>query len=194
MLTTLAFRLYCDQIQRGLTAEANAPSNVWDILTEHATLIDAMFNASPSRPSMTKFEHLYGVKPNLDLLPKVGCFCVRLQEKSDRYDQKLDPLNLPGTFLGFATVRGCYGSVILTSKGTLISARHNVAYDEELMPRHDISSTNPRMRALQWLIGRGPGHQRSVGPFETHQLHHKHLHSTPPGMRQQERALTRVCK
>ena len=156
-----------DQIQRGLTAEANAPSNVWDILTEHATLIDAMVNPSPSRPSMTKFEHLYGIKPNLDLLPKVGCFCVRLQEKSDRYDQKLDPLNLPGTFLGFATVRGCYGSVILTSKGTLISARHNVAYDEELMPRHDISSTNPRMRALQWLIGRGPGHQHSVGPFET---------------------------
>lgn len=156
-----------DQIQRGLTAEANAPSNVWDILTEHAALIDSMVNPSPSLPSMTKFEHLYGVKPNLDLLPKVGCFCVRIQEKTDRFDQKLDPLNLPGTFLGFATIRGCYGSVILTSKGTLLSARYNVAYDEEYMPRHDISSTNPRMRTLQWLIGRGPGHTQQLAPFET---------------------------
>jgi hypothetical protein len=88
-----------DQIQRGLSAEANALSNVWDILTEHAALIDSMVNPSPSLPSMTKFEHLYGVKPNLDMLPKVGC--MRIQEKSDLYDQKQDQLNLPGTFFTF---------------------------------------------------------------------------------------------
>ena len=156
-----------DQIQRGLSAEANAPSNVWDILTEHASLIDSMVNPSPSQPWMTKFEHLYGIKPNLDLLPKVGCFCVRIQEKQDRHDQKLDPLNLPGVFLGFATIRGCYGSVILTDKGTLISARYNVAYDEEYMPRHDINSSNPRMKTLQWLIGRGSDHTKQLTPFET---------------------------
>ena len=155
-----------DQMQRGFSAEANAPSNVWDIITEHATLVDLMTNPSRSDPSMTKFEHLYHVVPNLDLLPPVGCFCVRIQEKKDRIDQKLDPLNLQGTFLGFATIRGCYGSVILTDKGTLVSARHNVAYDEELMPRHDLSATNPRLRALQWLIGRGPDHATSSLPFK----------------------------
>jgi hypothetical protein len=135
-----------DQLQRGLAAEGNTPSDCWDILTEHALLVNAMTSPSPTNPSVTIFEDAYGRIPDLDALPPVGCFAVRLQEKSDRHDQKLDPLNLAGTFLGFATLKGTYGSCILTDKNTIISARHQVAYDEELMPRHSIDSTNPRLK------------------------------------------------
>jgi hypothetical protein len=34
-------------------------------------------------------------------------------------------------------------------------------------PMHDISSMNSRMRTLQWLIGRAPGHTQQLAPFET---------------------------
>jgi hypothetical protein len=138
-----------DQLQRGLSAEGNIPSNCWDIVTEHASLVNAMTCPSPTNPSITIFEDAYGRIPDLDALPTVGCFAVRLQEKSDRYDQKLDPINLAGVFLGFATFRGTYGSCILTDKQTIITARHHVAYDEDLMPRQGIDSTNPRLRSLQ---------------------------------------------
>ena len=164
----LAMKKRMPRRPKALDPQDRAALTPWEVVYSDtsATLVDLMTNPSRSDPSMTKFEHLYHVVPNLDLLPPVGCFCVRIQEKKDRIDQKLDPLNLQGTFLGFATIRGCYGSVILTDKGTLVSARHNVAYDEELMPRHDLSATNPRLRALQWLIGRGPDHATSSLPFK----------------------------
>ena len=104
-------------------------------MTEHASLVNAMTCPSPTNPDITIFEDAYGRIPDLDALPTVGCFAVRLQEKPDRYDQKLDPINLAGVFLGFATFRGTYGSCILTDKQTIITARHHVAYDEDLMPR-----------------------------------------------------------
>ena len=50
----------------------------------------------------------------LDALPLVGCLAVRLEEKSFRVDQKLDAMNQPGVFVGFATLRNTFGSVILT--------------------------------------------------------------------------------
>ena len=83
-----------------------------------------MTSPSTTNPSVTIFENTYGPIPDLDALPTVGCFAVRLQEKSDRHDQKLDPLNLAGTFLGFTTLKGKYGSCILTDKNTTVAARH----------------------------------------------------------------------
>jgi len=72
-----------DQLQRGLAAEGNTPSDCWDIITEHASLVNAMTSPSPTNPSVTIFEDAYGRIPDLDALPPVGCFAVRLQEKSD---------------------------------------------------------------------------------------------------------------
>ena len=155
-----------DQLQRGLSAEGNIPSNCWDIVTEHASLVNAMTCPSPTNPDITIFEDAYGRIPDLDALPTVGCFAVRLQEKPDRYDQKLDPINLAGVFLGFATFRGTYGSCILTDKQTIITARHHVAYDEDLMPRQGIDSTNPRLRSLQWLMGRGEKASKAANNFD----------------------------
>ena len=51
------------------------------------------------------------VIPDLDALPLVGCLAVRLEEKSFRPDQKLDAMNQPGVFVGFANLRNTYGSV-----------------------------------------------------------------------------------
>ena len=62
-------------------------------------------------PSHTIFEVITRVIPDLDALPLVGCLAVRLEEKSFRADQKLDAMNRPGVFVGFANLQNTYGSV-----------------------------------------------------------------------------------
>ena len=84
-------------------------------------------------PSKTISEVITGVIPDLDALPLVGRLAVRLEEKSFRADQKLDAIDQPGVFVGFANRRNTYGSVILTDK-SLIVAGHQVAYDESTLP------------------------------------------------------------
>ena len=66
---------------------------------------------------------------------------------------KLDPSNQSGVFLGFATHKNVYGAQILTDK-SIITAKHQVAFDEKLLPFLEKDNTNSRMRHLQWLLGR----------------------------------------
>ena len=83
----------------------------------------------------------------------VGCFAARLEEKSWRTDYKLDPSNQSGVFLGYATRKNVYGAQILTDK-SVITARHQVAFDENLLPFLEKDNSNSRMKHLQWLLGR----------------------------------------
>ena len=66
--------------------------------------------------------------------------CVRIESRPQQQNQKLHPRNNPGVFLGFATLKNTYGTVIETQK-SLVVARDNCAYDEEIMPYHHNSNT-----------------------------------------------------
>ena len=68
-----------------------------------------------------------------------------------------------GIFLGFATHEGVYGSQILTSNHSIVTAKYQVAYDNDLMPLVSSDASNPRMRPLLQLLGRGPTHLKSQG-------------------------------
>ena len=84
-------------------------------------------------------------------------------ETGFRLDQKLDPVNQVGIFLGFATHEGVYGSQILTSNHSIVTAKYQVAYDNDLMPLVSSDASNPRMKPLLQLLGRGPTHLKSQG-------------------------------
>ena len=93
-------------------------------MDSYFTLVLTMTTPSRDDPSKTIFESAYGAIPNLDLLPRVGCFSVRLQPKTRLVDWKLDPKNQPGVFLGFATLkRSGYGSILLV-ENSVVLAKH----------------------------------------------------------------------
>ena len=56
-------------------------------------------------------------------------------------------------FLGFATKRNMYGAQILVQK-SVITAKHQIAYDIELFPFTEKDNSNNRMQFLQWLLNR----------------------------------------
>ena len=68
-----------------------------------------------------------------------------------------------GIFLGFATHEGVYGSQILTSNHSIVTAKYQVAYDNDLMPLVSSDASNPRMKPLLELLGRGLTHLKSQG-------------------------------
>jgi hypothetical protein len=57
-------------------------------------------------------------------------------------------------FVGFATLKKCFGGVILTGKNTHIVGNLQMAYDPLFMPYKDKPSTNPRYDALYNILGR----------------------------------------
>ena len=121
-------------MMRCFIADSNVPAIYWDFYVEHAALVNSMTYPSICDPAMTIFEAAWGVVPNLDLIPPLGCFCARLTDNSKpRSDSKLDPKNEVGVFLGFATKRNMYGAQILVQK-SIITAKHQIAYDIELFP------------------------------------------------------------
>ena len=134
-------------------ADANLPRIYWDYVVEHAALVNSMVCESACDDSITIFEAVHGAPPNIDLIPVVGCFAARLEEKSWKTDYKLDPRNQSGVFLGFATHEQIYGAQILAEK-SIITARHQVAFDDKIFPFLEKDNTNSRMRHLQWLLGR----------------------------------------
>jgi hypothetical protein len=87
-------------------------------------------------------------------LPPIGCFACRLEETKEKSDRKLGLRNTPGTFVGFATLKNCFGGVILTGKNTHIVGNLQMAYDPLFMPFKDKPSTNPRYEALYNILGR----------------------------------------
>ena len=134
-------------------ADANLPRRYWCTVGEHCNLVLMMTSPSRYDKDITIFEATYDRIPNLQLLPRVGCFCVRIESRRQRHDQKLDPLNTPGVFIGFATLKSTYGTVIATAK-SLVVARENCAFDEETMPYHKKESAHDRMQSLNRLLGR----------------------------------------
>ena len=56
--------------------------------------------------------------------------------------------------MGFATLKNCFGGVILTGKNTHIVGNLQMAYDPLFMPLKDKPSTNPRYEALYNILGR----------------------------------------
>ena len=142
-----------DKMLKAILLDSGIPHDCWDIVVQHCALINSMTSPSLLDPSKTIFEVVNGVIPDLDALPLVGCLAVRLEEKSFRVDQKLDAMNQPGVFVGFANLRNTYGSVILTDK-TLIVAGHQVAYDESTLPYVQKSKSDSRQSYINWLLGR----------------------------------------
>ena len=134
--------------------DANLPRKYWDVVGEHCNLILQMTSPSRADPNITIFEACYQKTPNLDVIPRVGCFAVRVEPPKLQQDTKLDPRNRSGTFLGYATHKKVFGAVILTDKGSMIIARRNVAFDEGTMPYHRKRNSTDRLHHLNWLIGR----------------------------------------
>jgi hypothetical protein len=140
-------------MMRSYLTDSNLPGVHWDYAVEHAALVNSMITSSITDKSRTIFEHVWGVVPNLDLIPAIGCFAARLMDNSARTDWKLDPKNQSGVFLGFAHNRNVYGAQILV-ENAFITAKLQVAYDTELFPFHQRDNSNPRMQFLTWLLNR----------------------------------------
>jgi hypothetical protein len=66
---------------------------------------------------------------------------------------EMDPKNQSGVFLGFAHRRNIYGAQILVDK-SIITAKHQIAYDIELFPFQQRDNSNDRLQFLQWLLKR----------------------------------------
>ena len=122
------------------------------------SLVDAMTSYSTSDKSKSIFEAVNGFVPDVDSLSPIGCFACRLEETKDKTDRKLGIINTPGTFVGFATSKNCFGGVILTGKNTPVVGNLQMAYDPLFMPSKDKPSTNPRYEVLYSILTRGCEH------------------------------------
>ena len=143
-----------DTMIRASIVSSGIPMREWCFVAEHMSLVDAMTSYSTSDKSKTIFEAVYGFVPDVDSLPPIGCFACRLEETKEKSDRKLGLRNTPGTFVGFATLKNCFGGVILTGKNTHIVGNLQMAYDPLFMPFKDKPSTNPRYEALYNILGR----------------------------------------
>ncbi len=93
----------------------------------------------------TIFEVVDGVVLNVDSLPSIECFTFRLEEITDETDKKLGiRRNAVGTFVGFPTLKNCYGGVILTGKNTHVVGNLQMVYDPLYMPFKGKPAANPR--------------------------------------------------
>ena len=63
-------------------------------------------------------------------------------------DFKLSPKNQAGVFVGFATLKGIYGSVLMVGEGKYVVAREHVNYVQDHFPLQKEKSANPE---LDWL-------------------------------------------
>jgi hypothetical protein len=143
-----------DTMMRASIVSSGIPMREWCFVAEHMSLVDAMTSYSTSDKSKTIFEAVYGFVPDVDSLPSIGCFACRLEETKEKSDRKLGSRNTPGTFVGFATLKNCFGGVFLTGKNTHIVGNLQMAYDPLFMPYKDKPSTNPRYEALYNILGR----------------------------------------
>ena len=137
-----------------IMADKNLPKNCWDIVGEHATLINACLNPCPVDKSITIYECETGEIPNLDAIPEVGSFAVRYLAKIKKSDFKLSPKNQAGVFVGFATLKGTYGSVLMVGEGKYVVAREHVNYVQDHFPLQKEKSANPELDWLHRLLGR----------------------------------------
>ena len=133
-------------MMRAYHADSNVPAIYWDYVIEHASLVNSMINPSIYDETKTIFEAVWGLPPNVDLIPPIGCFCARITESNKvRVDSKLEPKNEAGVFLGFAHNKNTYGAQILIEKA-VITANQQIAYDTELFPFTSENNSNNRMQ------------------------------------------------
>jgi hypothetical protein len=146
-----------DNIVKCCMADRNLPKDCWDIVGEHATLVNACTSSCPTNPEITIYEAETGEIPNLDCIPELGCFAVRHLEKLDRKDFKLSPKNQAGVFVGIATLQGTYGSVLLVGDRKYVVAREHVNYVQDHFPLQREKSANKELAWLNRLLGRNNG-------------------------------------
>jgi hypothetical protein len=72
-------------MMRSYLTDSNLPGSYWDYVVEHAALVNRMITPSITDKSRTIFEHVWGVVPNLDLIPPI----VNLKE--ERYSTQSHP-------------------------------------------------------------------------------------------------------
>ena len=142
-----------DRNTRAIMADANIPPAYWDIVVQHAALLNACTSPSICAPEMTIFEADTGVVPDLAVFPPPGCFCIRYRTKIDRADHKLDAQNEAGVFLGFGHLDNMFGACILVNK-SLVVARNNVAFVESVFPFKEKKSSFTHWESLHKLLGR----------------------------------------
>ena len=146
-----------DNMVKCCMADRNLPKDCWDIVGEHATLVNACTSSCPTNPEITIYEAETGEIPNLDCIPELGCFAVRHLGKLDRKDFKLSPKNQAGVFVGIATLQGTYGSVLLVGDRKYVVAREHVNYVQDHFPLQREKSANKELDWLNRLLGRNNG-------------------------------------
>jgi hypothetical protein len=62
--------------------------------------------------------------------------------------------NTVGTFVGFATLKNCYGGVILTGKNSHVVGNLQMVYDPLYIPLKDKPAANPGYETLYNVLGR----------------------------------------
>ena len=90
-------------------------------------MLNACLYPCPSNPSITIYECETGEIPNLDAIPEVVCFAVRYLAKINKQDFRLSPKNEASVFVGFTTLQGTYGSVLLVGDKKYVVAREHVS-------------------------------------------------------------------
>ena len=121
----------------------------------------------PVNKDITVYECETGEIPNLDAIPEVGSFAVRHLAKIKKSDFKLSPKNQAGVFVGFATLKGTYGSVLMVGEGKYVVAREHVAYVQDHFPLQRQKSANPELEWLHRLLGRYNDNELVQVPDET---------------------------
>ena len=145
---------WADYMVECCMASRSLSEGCWDIVGEHSTLINACLNPCPTDKDITIYECETGEIPNLDAIPEVGSFAVRHLAKIKKTDFKLSPKNEAGVFMGFATLKGTYGSVLMVGEGKYVVAREHVAYVQDHFPLQARKSANPELDWLHRLLGR----------------------------------------
>ena len=143
-----------DYMVKCIMADKNLPKNCWDIVGEHATLLNACLSPCPTNKEITIYECETGEIPNLDAIPDVGCFAVRYLDKLKKTDFKLSPKNQAGIFVGFATLQETYGSVLMVGENSYVVAKEHVGYVQDHFPLQHEKSANKELEFLHRLLGR----------------------------------------
>ena len=79
---------------------------------------------------------------------------MRYLAKIKKQDFRLSPKNEAGVFVGFSTLQGTNGSVLLVGDKKYVVAREHVSYVQDHFPLHQDRSANPELEWLHRLLAR----------------------------------------
>ncbi len=129
----------------------------WDIVVQHAALLNACTSPSICDPEITIFESDTRVVHDLSVFPPPGCFCICYRNKIDRADHKLDAQNEAGVFLGFCHLDNTFGAVILVNKALVVAT--NIVAFESVFPFKEKKFSFSHWESLHKLLGRNNASQ-----------------------------------